>query len=174
VLLVEDEKTRDRKVIFLRETWFDTPCTKDSYIHLVGDFNTAGHCIVDNSNNMVILHPDHLISATVVADSVECQRRAVLQDRVKVIAALERPQAFGVFFHEIFQEALKLNQWDMDSMKALVETVMGRHVEDLYSIQMSIPEAVEYLMSKMPGVLAWADTFLHLKPQVCLTEVSIV
>ncbi|OGE48202.1 hypothetical protein PENARI_c031G03285 [Penicillium arizonense] len=165
VLLVEEEKRRDRKVIFLRETWFDTPCTKDSYIHLVGDFNATGQCIVDNSNNMVILHPDHLISATVVADSVECQRRAVLQDRVKVIAALERPQAFGVFFHEIFQEALKLNQWDMDSMKSLAETVMGRHVEDLYSIQMSIPEAVEYLMSKMPGVLAWADAFLHLKPQ---------
>jgi DNA replication ATP-dependent helicase Dna2 len=61
----------------------------------------------------------------------------------------------------------------MDSMKSLVETVMGRHVEDLYSIQMSIPEAVEYLMSKMPGVLAWANAFLHLKPQVCLAKVSI-
>ncbi|KAJ5203048.1 hypothetical protein N7449_005127 [Penicillium cf. viridicatum] len=165
VLLVEDEKTRQRKVIILRESWFDTPCSKDSYIHLVGDFNAAGQCVVDNLNHMIILHPDHLISATVVADSIDCQRRAVLQDRVKVIAALERPQAFGVFFHEVFQEALKANQWDMESLKTLVETVMGRHVEELYSIQMSIPEAVEYLMSRMPAVLDWADAFLHVKPQ---------
>ncbi|KAJ5448994.1 hypothetical protein N7445_003815 [Penicillium cf. griseofulvum] len=164
-LLVEDEKTRDRKVITLRESWFDTPCIKDSYIHLVGDFNVAGQCVVDNLNHMIILHPDHLISATVVADSIDCQRRAVLQDRVKVIGALERPQAFGVFFHEVFQEALKANQWDMESLKILVETVMGRHIEELYSIQMSIPEAVEYLMSRMPAVLDWADAFLHLKPQ---------
>ncbi|KAJ5942325.1 hypothetical protein N7516_002493 [Penicillium verrucosum] len=164
VLLVEDEKTRERKVIVLRESWFDTPCSKDSYIHLVGDFNAAGQCVVDNLNHMIILHPDHLISATVVADSIDCQRRAVLQDRVKVIAALERPQAFGVFFHEVFQEALKANQWDMESLKTLVETVMGRHVEELYSIQMSIPEAVEYLMSRMPAVLDWADAFLHVKP----------
>ncbi|KAJ5505763.1 Dna2/Cas4 domain of unknown function DUF83 [Penicillium expansum] len=164
-LLVEDEKTRDRKVIVLRESWFDTPCSKDSYIHLVGDFNAAGQCVVDNLNHMIILHPDHLISATVVADSIDCQRRAVLQDRVKVIGALERPQAFGVFFHEVFQEALKANQWDMESLKTLVETVMGRHIEELYSIQMSIPEAVEYLMSRMPAVLDWADAFLHLKPQ---------
>ncbi|KAJ5823300.1 hypothetical protein N7447_005640 [Penicillium robsamsonii] len=164
-LLVEDEKTRDRKVIILRESWFDTPCSKDSYIHLVGDFNAAGQCVVDNSNHMIILHPDHLISATVVADSIDCQRRAVLQDRVKVIGALERPQAFGVFFHEVFQEALKANQWDMESLKTLVEAVMGRHIEELYSIQMSIPEAVEYLMSRMPAVLDWADAFLHLKPQ---------
>ncbi|QQK45891.1 DNA replication helicase Dna2, putative [Penicillium digitatum] len=164
-LLVEDEKTQDRKVIVLRESWFDTPCSTDSFIHLVGDFNSAGQCVVDNLNHMIILHPDHLISATVVADSMDCQRRAVLQDRVKVIAALERPQAFGVFFHEVFQEALKANQWDMESLKTLVETVMGRHIEELYSIQMSIPEAVEYLMSRMPAVLDWADAFLHLKPQ---------
>ncbi|KAJ6189407.1 hypothetical protein N7519_004315 [Penicillium mononematosum] len=164
-LLVEDERTRERKTISLRESWFDTPCSKDSYIHLVGDFNAAGQCVVDNLNHMIILHPDHLISATVVADSIDCQRRAVLQDRVKVIAALERPQAFGVFFHEVFQEALKANQWDMESLKTLVETVMGRHIEELYSIQMSVPEAVEYLMSRMPAVLDWADAFLHLKPQ---------
>lgn len=167
VLLVEDEKSRNRKVVILRESWVDTPCSKDSFIHLVGDFNASGQCVVDNASNMIILHPDHLISATVVADSTDCQRRAVLQDRVKVIAALERPQAFGVFFHEIFQEALKANKWDMESMKSLAETVMGRHVEELYSIQMSIPEAVEYIMSRIPAVLDWADAFLQVKPTVC-------
>ncbi|CAG8236013.1 unnamed protein product [Penicillium salamii] len=164
-LLVEDEKTRDRKVISLRESWADSPCSKDSFLHLVGDFDRDGQCIVDNANNMIILHPDHLISATVVADSTDCQRRAVLQDRVKVIAALERPQAFGVFFHEVFQEALKANTWNMESIKTLVETIMAKHVEELYSIQMSIPEAVEYIMSRIPAVLDWADTFLHVKPQ---------
>ncbi|CAG7927157.1 unnamed protein product [Penicillium olsonii] len=165
VLLVEDEKTRGRRVVSLRESWADTPCTKESFIHLVGEFDSNGQCIVDNANNMIILHPDHLISATVVADSTDCQRRAVLQDRVKVIAALERPQAFGIFFHEVFQEALKANTWDMDSIKSLVENIMSKHVEELYSIQMSIPEAVEYIMSRIPAVLDWADTFLHVKPQ---------
>lgn len=117
---------------------------------------------------MVILHPDHLISATVVADSIDCQRRAVLQDRVKVIGQLERPQAFGVFFHEVFQEALKANQWDMTSLRALVETVMQRHIEELYAINMSVPQAVEEVMGKIPTVQAWADVFLRTSPQVSL------
>lgn len=167
MLLVEDEKSRGRKVIILRESWFDTPCSKESYIHLVGDFDATGQCIVDNSHNMIILHPDHLISATVVADSVDCQRRAVLQDRVKVFGLLERPQAFGVFFHEVFQEALEANQWDTDSLRSLVENVMQRHVEELYSIHMSVPEAVETVMSKMPSIQAWADVFLRVEPRVC-------
>lgn len=150
----------------LRESWFDTPCSKDSYIHLVGDFDVTGQCIVDNSRNMVILHPDHLISATVVADSIDCQRRAVLQDRVKAFGALEKPQAFGMFLHEIFQEALKANQWNTEALRSLVETVMRRHVEDLYAIQMSISQVVEEIMGKMPTIQAWADAFVQTKPQV--------
>ncbi|KAJ5899126.1 Dna2/Cas4 domain of unknown function DUF83, partial [Penicillium taxi] len=165
VLSVEDEKTRSRKIIILRESWCDTPCSKDSFIHLVGDFDTLGQCVVDNSKNMLILHPDHLVSATVVADSIDCQRRAVLQDRVKAFGSIEKPQAFGIFFHEIFQEALKANVWDTTSLRTLVQTVIRRHIEDLYSIEMSVPEAVDEVMGKIPIVQAWADKFLHEKPR---------
>lgn len=168
VLSVEDEKTRARKVIILRESWFDTPCSKDSYIHLVGDFDLSGQCVVDNTNHLIILHPDHLISATVVADSIDCQRRAVLQDRVKAFGQLEKPQAFGVFFHEVFQEALQANKWDLGSLRSLVESVMQKHIEELYSIKMSVAEAVEEIMGKIPTVQAWADVFLQATPQVRL------
>ncbi|KAJ6108281.1 hypothetical protein N7523_009604 [Penicillium sp. IBT 18751x] len=165
VLCVEDEKTRARKVIILRESWFDTPCSKDSYIHLVGDFDLSGQCVVDNTKHMIILHPDHLISATVVADSIDCQRRAVLQDRVKAFGQLEKPQAFGVFFHEVFQEALQANKWDLGSLKSLVVSVMEKHIEELYSINMSVAEAVAEIMGKIPTVQAWANVFLQAKPQ---------
>lgn len=167
MLLVKDEKTKQQKVIILRESWADSPCSKESYVHLIGDFDTAGQCIVNDAQNMIILHPDHLISATVVADSVSCQRRAVLQDRVKAFGDLGKPQVFGVLFHEIFQEALKANRWDLDSLRELVETTMARHIEELYVIHMSVPEAVEYVMDKIPMLKAWADAFLRVKPNVC-------
>lgn len=168
MLLVKDEKTKQQKIVILRESWFETPCSKESYIHLIGDFDAAGQCIVNDSHNMIILHPDHLISATVVADSISCQRRAVLQDRVKAFGELGKPQAFGIIFHEIFQEALKANQWDLDFLRTLVETIMTRHIEDLYVIRMSVPEAVEHVMSKIPALKAWADVFLGVKPSVCV------
>lgn len=173
VLSVEDERTRARKVVLLRESWADTPCSKDSFIHLVGDFDSSGHCIVDNANHMVILHPDHLISATTVADSTDCQRRAVLRERVKVIGELEKPQAFGVFFHEVFQEALKANQWDMGSLRTLVENVLAQHIEELYAIKMTVPQAVEEVMGKMPTVQAWANVFLRRTPEVRLDRARL-
>ncbi|OGM44593.1 DNA replication helicase Dna2 [Aspergillus bombycis] len=164
VLLVQDERTSQKKVVVLRESWFDSPCCKDSYIHLIGDFDTAGHCIVNDSHNMIILHPDHLVSATIVADSIGCQRRAVLQDRIKNTSDIGKPQVFGNIFHEVFQEAMKANQWDISSLRSLVEMVIVKHIEELYLIHMSISEAIDYVMSKIPALMSWADTFLKAKP----------
>lgn len=153
-------------MVILRESWFDSPCSQGAYIHLTGDFDATGQCIVDDTHNMIILHPDHLISATVVADSISCQRRAVLQDRIKNSSDISKSQVFGNIFHELFQEAMKVNKWDLSSLKTLVEAILVRHVEDLYLIQMSMPEAVEYMMSRVPALKAWAEIFLRTTPSV--------
>jgi DNA replication ATP-dependent helicase Dna2 len=166
VLLVQDERTKIKKAVILRESWFDSPCSKGAYIHLTGNFDAAGQCIVDDAHNMIILHPDHLISATVVADSISCQRRAVLQDRIKNSSDISKPQVFGNIFHELFQEAMKVNKWNLSSLRALVEAILVRHVEDLYLIQMSIPEAIEYMMSRVPALKTWAEVFLRTTPSV--------
>lgn len=168
MLLVRDERTKQNKVIILRESWFDSPCNKDIYVHLIGDFDTNGHCVVDDSRNMIILHPDHLVSATVVADSVGCQRRAVLQDRIKNTGDIGKPQVFGNIFHEVFQEAMKTNRWDTTSLRSLVENVAVKHIEELYLIHMSIAEAVGYMMSKVPAMMSWANRFLKSQPSVSL------
>ena len=157
-------------MVILRESWCDSPCSKESYIHLIGDFDAEGHCTVDDSHNMIILHPDHLISATVVSDSTSCQRRAVLQDRIKTSGDLGKPQVFGNIFHEIFQEAMKTSAWDLSSLKKLVDATMVRHIEDLYMIQMSVPEAVEYVMSRIPAMRSWAEAFLRTKPTVSVLQ----
>lgn len=167
-----DEKTGTQRVIILRDSWFDSPCTKNSYIHLIGDYDHSGQCIVDNAHNMIILHPDHLISATVVADAVTCQRRAVLQDRIKATSDINKPQVYGHILHKVFQEAMKVNQWDLQSMRTLVERVLVQYVESLYAIHVSMIEAVEYVMSKVPELKAWADVFLRPQPNVRVNFIS--
>ncbi|KAJ9356882.1 hypothetical protein DTO027B9_3366 [Paecilomyces variotii] len=164
ILLVQDERTNQKHVIHLRESWFDTPCTKGSYVHLIGEFTAAGVCVVDNSNNMIILHPDHLISATVVADAISCQRRAVLQDRIKSASDLGKPQVYGNIFHEVFQTALRANRWDLSWLQKTVQDILAGYVDSLYATHTSMSEAFDHVMSKMPDLRAWADIFLRAKP----------
>ena len=109
--------------------------------------------------NMLILHPDHLISSTVVADSFGCTRRAVLQDRVKATSAASPPQVYGHILHEIFQEAMKANRWDSEWLGQLIERVVLRFIESIYEIKLEVAEAVRHLTSKMPELQAWAQVF---------------
>lgn len=164
VLSVKDEKTLDMKVILLRQCWLETRASKGSFVHLVGDFDRTGHCIVDDAQNFVITHPDILISATGVSDSFQCLRRSVLADRVKATSDPNPAQVYGSILHEIFQEALRANCWEASWLGILVEKVVADSIEQLYQINVQIPVAVEYLKGKMPELQAWASLFISAKP----------
>lgn len=116
--------------------------------------------------NMIILHPDHLISATVVADSFQCTRRAVLQDRVKATGEASRPMVYGTLLHEVFQEAIKENCWGGKWFENMVDELLKLHVENFYEIHVTIEEARNYVLSKAPEMRSWAEVFLSPMPKV--------
>jgi len=159
-------------IVLLRQSWYDSRCTKGSYIHIIGNFDRCGQCIIDDADNMIILHPDHLISATAVATSFDCTRRAALQDRVKATSPAARPQVFGHILHEFFGEAMKMNDWDVEKLRVLIQTLLPKHLEVLYELQLPLNEAVDYVMSKVPDLKAWASTFVasEIRPNATIAD----
>lgn len=149
----------------------DTSASPKSYVHIIGEFHSNGQCIIDNSQNILILHPDQLISATVVADSFTCMRRAVLQDRVKATSDKTPPLVYGTLLHEIFQEALMSNKWSPEFLNDVISNIAQKHVEDLYTIKVSVNEACEHLRSKMPELRSWAAAFVTPFPRVSYPEI---
>ena len=163
---MENEATKLSKAVALRQSWIDSPCTPGSYVHLIGDFDRAGQCVVDDSQNLLILHPDHLISATVVADSFSCTRRAVLQDRVKATGEASQPQIYGSILHEIFQEAMKANRWDTEWLEAVIKAITTRYLEKLFEINVEVATAVIDLKSRVSQLQGWAELFVCARPKV--------
>ncbi|GAB0136526.1 hypothetical protein EsDP_00004825 [Epichloe bromicola] len=106
-----------------------------------------------------------LISSTVVADSFGCMRRAVLQDRVKATSEASPPLVYGTMLHEIFQEALLVNKWDLTFLASVIDRICDKHVEDLYTIKVGLPSAKEHLLSKMTELSYWAKSFVSSQPQ---------
>ncbi|KAG9822438.1 hypothetical protein KCU77_g15965, partial [Aureobasidium melanogenum] len=149
----------------LRQSWLETHCAPGSYVHVVGRFSKTGQITIDDAENLIIVHPDHLISATVVADSFECIRRAVLQDRVKATSRSSEPSVYGSMLHEIFQEAMKANEWEQDSLNELVGKTVGKYLESLFELgHKDTNKAYEHLKSKMPEMSSWAKVFVKAKP----------
>ncbi|KAE8850509.1 hypothetical protein PTNB85_00925 [Pyrenophora teres f. teres] len=165
VLSVEEEKTKLFKAITLRQAWFDTPCTTGSFVHVIGEFTNTGQCIIDDHHNMLILHPDHLISSTVVADSFGCLRRAVLQDRVKATSKANAPMLYGTLLHELFQEAMKVNKWDSVFLSETIDILLPRHLETILEINSTCEAIKEHMSSKLPELQAWAKLFVRAEPQ---------
>ncbi len=148
------------KIVHLRGIWTESPVTVKAFVHIIGTFDASGRCIVDDDQNILILHPDHLISSTVVADSFGCTRRAVLQDRIKSTSEASAPLVYGTILHEIFQAAMLANRWDTEWLTELIEKIATTHLEDLYTIKLQIPHAVQYLQSKMGELQSWAELFV--------------
>lgn len=166
MLGLEADDTKTVRVALLRGDWYNTEAHTKSWVHIIGDFDSNGRCVIDDNQNMLILHPDQLVSITVVADSFSCERRAVLQDRVKATSEPSPPLVYGTMLHEIFQETLIERKWDPAFLTNVINTVTEKHVEDLYTIKVSIPAAREYLESKMPELRGWASTFVSAYPKV--------
>ncbi|KAF3053153.1 Tripartite DNA replication factor [Didymella keratinophila] len=166
ILLVDDEKTKILKTVSLRQAWYDTPSTVGAYVHVIGSFSADGQCVIDDRHNMLVLHPDHLISATVVADSYGCLRRAVLQDRIKATSRANAPMLYGTLLHELFQEALKVNQWDTEFLLSTIDKLLPSKFETILEINSTCDEVKEHMLSKLPEMQAWAKIFVRAKPSV--------
>lgn len=160
------ERQNTLKTVHLRGVWIESPVTVKAYVHVIGLFDAHGKCVIDDEQNILILHPDHLISSTVVADSFGCTRRAVLQDRIKSTSDASAPLVYGTILHEIFQAAMLANRWDTEWLSDLIERVAQSHLELLYTIKLEVPHAVQYLQSKMGELQSWAELFVSSQPNV--------
>ena len=154
------------KTILLRQAWTECPCIAGAYVQLIGQFDKYGQCVVDNAQNLLILHPDYLISSTVVGDSFTCTRKAVLEDRVKATSDANQSTIYGHMIHEIFQEAMRVNRWDDAWMHHTIELIATRHMEDLFEINVDYYAAIEQIKSKVTDLQAWAKIFVAAKPSV--------
>ena len=151
--------------LYLRDDWVNTPVEVNDTVNVIGIF-TNGSSIVDNPTGFLILHPDTLVSSTHVADSFKCIRRAVLQDRIKATGETSKPLVYGSMIHELFQEAISKMDFSTTHLESLISTLVSRHIEQLYSINIKPADATLDLREKIPLLQAWAEVFVVPEPSV--------
>ncbi|KAK1078636.1 DNA replication endonuclease-helicase Dna2 [Friedmanniomyces endolithicus] len=183
LLMAENERTRKTVAITLRDSWITTAVSTGDVAHISElPHHKAGptssrdppgqHTISDdNASALLIVHPDHILSTTTVADSFDCIRKAVLQDRIKATGETSKPMVYGKILHEVFQQALSANQWDTAFLADVVTRTIQTHVEGLWELGMrDTVLATEEVTAKMGELAAWARIFVAKQP----SEVSIV
>ncbi|KAH9831686.1 DNA replication ATP-dependent helicase/nuclease dna2 [Teratosphaeria destructans] len=174
LLMAEDEHKTGMVAITLRDSWTHTTVSRGNIVHIAHlpeprnpdpppPATPAGQLLVSDDEHSVflIVHPDHMLSATTVADSFDCLRKAVLQDRIKATGETAKPMVYGKILHEIFQQALAANRWDSEFLADLVDKTIQMHVEGLWELGMKDTVlAREEITAKMGELAAWAKVFV--------------
>ncbi|TPX38233.1 hypothetical protein SmJEL517_g00212 [Synchytrium microbalum] len=164
----------DRKIdtfIHLREDWLETEARVGDFIHYIGDLELLGgfKYVVNNDKNMIVLHPDVLLSATTVSEA-GCTRRAVLQERVRGTDVRSAEPLFGTMLHDLFQEALFRGSFDISRMEADIPRIISRNIDGLWAVNETEVTAQQRLTAALSFYKDWSVKFLVSKPQALLPD----
>lgn len=135
-----------------------------------------------SSNNLLILHPDTLISATRASDAHFCRRKAVVQEKVRSSSESSPALVYGNLLHELFEgcflamaepsdatveekvaEAFSLQRREAEIDKLLK---IPKNIESLFTIHIELDEARNHLREKSTTFSEFAKQFVGQRPKV--------
>jgi DNA replication ATP-dependent helicase Dna2 len=125
------------------------------------------HCIANNGYGTVILHPDILLSSTVVAEYFSCPRKAVLDERVRRgIGLVEKSILFGIMVHELFQRLLSKGNFSTAAIEDGIELLIAEYLESIYCANENEETARASIKEFIPLFQNWLQKHVtSLEPQ---------
>ncbi|MED6209254.1 hypothetical protein PIB30_053003 [Stylosanthes scabra] len=160
VLRILNEQTGEERTVNLRDEWFSSVIAPGDTVNIIGQFNEGRSCDINHDNNILIVHPDILLSGTRVAGSFGCPRRTVLDERLKgneySTAALT-----GTLLHQIFQAGLTEDNPSIDFLEGYAEVVLLRNIESLYACGVNESDVWKTLINAVPRILSWILRFTN-------------
>ena len=168
--------------IVLRGAWSDTRVSISDIVRVIRtgvdgtflEWDTVEQytdlIVVDDDRNLLIVHPDVLISGSSIADSVQCPRKTVLLVRNPGSGgALSSAALYGNLIHELFQIVLvvlaeKPNIPVLD-LFTLPEDILANKAAKLYELNVPINDALAVLHDALPRIHDWFSKYY--RPVAC-------
>ncbi|KAG6496118.1 hypothetical protein ZIOFF_043966 [Zingiber officinale] len=148
-LAAREEEKRD---------WFYSVIGPGDTLNVVGEFDDAGRCTVDRVKNLIIVHPDILLSGTRVASSFTCPRRAVLDERLKTTEH-SSVALLGTLLHQLFQAGLLKDLPSRQFLEEYAGIIIQRNIEDIYACGANEKDFFSKLIDAIPRILNWLTCF---------------
>ncbi|KIL65109.1 hypothetical protein M378DRAFT_186544 [Amanita muscaria Koide BX008] len=163
------------RTVILRDDWVHTDINSGDTIHVIGSFthNGASPSIeITSKDNLVILHPDLLVTITAVSTAWQCRRKPLLSGLVRSSTDYTPALVWGNMLHEVMQTCLSENKWEAAYIDEQIGLVISRGLMDLVRIDTSVLEARRELHERSKGLQAFAAKYLSQvpKPEAVLTN----
>lgn len=122
----------------------------------------------------MIVHPDILVSATKVADSSHCARKAVLQEIIRSSSATTSALLYGNMLHELMQQCMLHDEWDDDFRRSKTTELLEKELQTLWSIDLPVNTALDEMLERSNTFRNFSETFMSKSGKVTRSASAII
>lgn len=176
VLGVHLEPSHEQRSVILRDDWAQAEIAPGDIIHVHGQFapqtsanSTVPLIIINAHENLLITHPDLLITATSISTAGFCIRRPLLAQMIRTMNASDVTPAlvWGNLLHEVMERCLKEQKWDQSWIDERINeiTTQPQGLGELIKIDSTVDLARRDLKIRAKGIVSFAEKYISDKPK---------
>eukprot|EP01083_Nonionella_stella_P000443 1268_1 len=164
-----NDDTAKESTIILRGEWASSIVRIGDFVHVIGHPEpNSGTFIVDDERNLLILHPDCLISGSVIGTSYPCVRRTVLSQKIQG-GGSGKAALFGSLTHDVFEKCLTERNFSKENILHHADQTIQDYIAELYAIDESEASTREFILKLVPTMGRFSSSFLCSTPQISST-----
>ncbi|KAJ7505308.1 DNA replication factor Dna2-domain-containing protein [Mycena galericulata] len=155
--------------VILKDEWARTDVCKGDIINVLGSFlNTEPSTLsisITSSDNFLILHPDLLLTPSVLSNALECRRKPLLSNLVRSASDTSPALVWGNILHEVMQACLSAGRWEDVWVDERIEGVIRDHISDIAKINLTVEDARHEIKLRARGLKAFSEKYISDSPK---------
>ncbi|KAK7689454.1 hypothetical protein QCA50_007246 [Cerrena zonata] len=180
ILIVQAGPEKETRTVVLRDDWTQTDAQIGDVINVIGVFHDQPSTsssrslsiVISAKENLLIHHPDILVTATSLSNAPQCSRRPILSTLVRSSSDVTPALVWGNMLHEVMQMCFSDGNWSETSLDEKIDGVVGKGLEDLLSINVPIDQAKREVKLRARGLKTFSERYIaqEPKPEAILTN----
>lgn len=139
-------------------------------MNILGSFDSSADgqksIVVTTLQNLLIHHPDTLLTPSLLASAPNCHRRPLVTALVRALSPPTPALVYGTVLHDVVQKCLQERRWDVPWIEAHVDTALSMTFSDLVRAGVTVSVAKDEILRRAAGVQVFGERYIGDNPKV--------
>ncbi|KAJ7250856.1 DNA replication factor Dna2-domain-containing protein [Mycena haematopus] len=159
----------ERRSVILADEWARTDVRVDDIVNVLGPFIKSAtptpSISITSNENIIILHPDLLLTPSALSTSLECRRKPLLSGLVRSSSDTTPALVWGNILHEVMQASMSTGRWEDRWVDEKIEEVIREKISDITKIRLSVEDATREIKLRAKGLKAFSEKYIGDSPK---------
>lgn len=139
-------------------------------LNIIGSFHDLANgqqsITLTTLENLLIHHPDTLLTPSLLASAPNCQRKPLVTGLVRALSPPTPSLVYGTVLHEVFQSCLQEGRWDAPWIEARVDSALSASFGELVRASVPLSTAKDEILRRAVGVETFGRRYIGDHPKV--------